>query len=204
MRNGDQGWIHRGASKAFGFWLLAFGQRSLERPIANSQEPKAHRGFTLIELLLYVTLSSAILFVVIAFLSQLLQSRIKNQVMAEVDQQGVQVMQLMTQTIRNAQSITAPTPGISAASLTIATSVTSTTPTVFDLSASAIRITEGASSSIPLTNGRIAATGLTFQNLSRLGTPGVVRIQFTLVYLNPANKVEYQYQQTFIDTAALK
>jgi hypothetical protein len=75
---------------------------------------------------------------------------------------------------------------------------------VFDLSAGVIRITEGASSSIPLTNARIVATGLTFQNLSRVGTPGLIRIQFTLVHVNQAGKVEYQYQQTFIDSASLR
>ena len=59
-------------------------------------------GFTLVELLLYVGISSAILLASSLFLATLLESRIKNQTIAEVEQQGLAVMQIITQDIRNA------------------------------------------------------------------------------------------------------
>src|SRR3989338_6871109 len=71
-------------------------------------------GFTLIELLLYVGIASIILLVTSLFLSTLLQSRIKNQTIAEVEQQGLAVMQLITQTARNADSVNSPDTGASA------------------------------------------------------------------------------------------
>ncbi len=136
-------------------------------------------GFTLIELLLYVSIVGAIVFSFSGFLSLLMQSRVKNQTIAEVEQQGVAVMQLITQTGRNATDI----------------NFTST----FDLSGGTIR-----QNSIALTNSRIVASSLTFQNLSRPNTPGTVRIQFTLTHINPSGRNEYDYNKTFYGTASLR
>ncbi len=161
-------------------------------------------GFTLIELLLYVSLCSVLLFTISMFLSMLLQARIKNQAIAEVEGQGLSVMRIVTQAARNADAITAPLPGASSSTLTLRIYATSTNPTVFDAASGIIRITEGASSSIPLTNARVVVSGLLFQNLSRTNTPGTVRIQFTLSSKNPGGQNEFKYQQTFIGSASLR
>ncbi len=137
------------------------------------------KGFTLIELLLYVSIVGAIIFSVAGFLSLLMQSRVKNQTIAEVEQQGVSVMQIITQTGRNAADI----------------NFTS----AFDLSTGIIR-----QDTIALTNSRVAASGLAFTNLSRAGTPGTVRIQFTLTHINPSGRNEYDYSKTFIGSASLR
>lgn len=71
-------------------------------------------------------------------------------------------------------------------------------------SAGAFQIKEGAGSTTPLTNDRVQITGLTFKNLSRSGTYGVVQVSFTISRLNPNNKNEYDYQKTFTGTAALR
>lgn len=162
------------------------------------------KGFTLIELLFYVAISSVLLLVISVFLSSLLQSRVKNQTIAEVEQQGAQVMQIITQTIRNAQSITSPAQGISASSLTLDVVATTSDPTIFDLSNGAIRIKEGAASALPLTNSRVTASALTFQNLSRSDTPGTVRIQYTLTHLNSSGRNEYDFTKTFVGSASLR
>lgn len=158
---------------------------------------KKSNGFTLIELLLYVSIIGAIVLSFAGFLSLLMQSRVKNQTIAEVEQQGIQVMQIITQTSRNAGSINSPTQGQTANSLSVDS-------TVFDLSAGTIRITEGTGSPISLTNSRVTASGLTFQNLSRTGTPGTIRIQFTLSYFNSSGKNEYDFSKTFYETATLR
>lgn len=162
------------------------------------------KGFTLIELLLYVAISSVMLLVISFFLQTLLESRIKNQTIAEVEQQGLQVMQLITQTVRNAQAITSPLLGTSASSLTLDVITVVSDPTMFDLSSGAIRITEGAGSPVALTNSRVTASGLTFQNLSRTSTPGIIRIQFTLTHVNPEGRNEYSFTKTFIGSATLR
>ena len=165
-------------------------------------QPK--KGFTLIELLLYIAISSLILLVITIFLSTLLESRVKNQTIAEVEQQGVQVMQLITQTLRNADTINSPATSASASTLSVNTYTGANNPTIFDLSSGGIRTTEGTGSAVSLTNARVTASALTFQNLSRVSTPGTVRISLTLTQVNPSGRNEYDFSKTFIGSASLR
>jgi len=162
------------------------------------------RGFTLIELLLYVAISSAILLVTSLFLQTLLESRIKNQTIAEVEQQGLQVMQIITQALRNADSINFPVQGESAASLSINTIETGNNPTLFDLVSDAIRIKEGGASPIALTNSRVAVSDLTFKNLSHTSTPGTIRVRFMLTHVNRGGRTEYNFSKIFYGSASLR
>ena len=161
-------------------------------------------GFTLLELLLYVSISSILLLSITTLLGVLVQSRVKNQVIGEVEQQGVQIMQTMTQTIRNATAITTPAIGASAASLSLTVPTSAKSSTVFDSASSVVRITEGAGTAVSLSNSRITASGLTFQNLSRASTPGIVRIQFVLTHVNPSGRGEYIYTKTFYGSAGIR
>lgn len=165
---------------------------------------KFSRGFTLIELLLYVSISSIILLVSIFFLQTLLESRIKNQTITEVEQQGLQVMQLITQTIRNADSVNSPGLGVSAPLLSVNTNTVDFNPTVFDLSHGVIRIKEGAASVVSLTNSRVTVSALSFSNFSRIRTPDSIRIQFTISYLNSVGRNEYNFTKTFTSSATLR
>lgn len=164
----------------------------------------AQAGFTLVELLLYVTIISAIIFTVIFFLQITLSTRVKNQTISEVEEQGSMVMQLLTQSARNALVINTPAAGGSGSILSLNTTLPATTPTVFDLSAGVIRITEGAGTAVALTNSRVNATNLTFQNLTGTATKGNVRIQFTLNYINQSGRNEYDYSKTFTGDATLR
>ena len=165
---------------------------------------KNKNGFTLIELLLYVAISGVILLITSLFLQTLLESRIKNQTIAEVEQQGLQVMQIITQTLRNADAINSPAQGASAATLSINTYTGANNPTVFDLGSGAIRIKEGVGAVIPLTNSRIVASALDFQNFSRADTPDTIRISFTLTHINPEGRSEYNFSKIFYGSASLR
>lgn len=162
------------------------------------------KGFTLIELLLYVSIVGVLILSVSVLLSLFMRSRVKNQTISEVEQQGVQVMQIITQTARNAETITNPTAGNSASSATFDVVTASLDPTIFDLASGIIRIKEGAGSATSLTNSRVTASSLTFQNLSRASTPGTIRVQFTLTHVNPSGRNEYDYNKTFYGTASLR
>lgn len=169
------------------------------------KQPTEKTGFTLIEVLLYVNIVGVVLTIISVFLVIFLNARVKNQVVAEVERQGNQTMQLITQTIRNADTITAPAIGVSAASTTLTVPTGANSPTIFDLSTGVIRITEGAGSAEALTSNRVTASALSFHNLTRVSdNVGVLRIQFTLTHINPGNKNEYNYSQTFYGTASLR
>ena len=161
-------------------------------------------GFTLIELLLYLAVVPFILLSISAFFFSFPEARVKNQTIMEVEEQGAFVMNHITQTIRNAKATTSPLPGSSAASLSLDAVQAADDPTIFDLSNSAVRITEGLQSPIVLTNSHITVSNLQFQNLSRPGTPGIVRVQFTLHRVNPEGRYEYNYQKTFYGSANIR
>lgn len=163
-----------------------------------------HSGFTLIELLLYVSIASIIVFTTASLLLFTLQSRVKNQTIAEVEQQGAQVMQLITQTIRNGTVINSPTIGNSGASLSVTVVTAANSPTVFDLSSGRIRITEGTGAATNLTSSKVTVTNLNFQNLSKTGTPNTIRVSFTISFINSSGRNEYDFTKTFYGSANLR
>lgn len=160
-------------------------------------------GFTLIELLLYVSLIGIVVLASSALWSMLESQRVKAQTIREVSEQGAAAMQVMTQIVRNATSITSPTTGNSASSLTVVVPTGSLSPTTFSLSSGVLQIAEGVSPAVALTSGRVVVSALTFSNLSRPSSAGTIRIQFTVSYSGPST-AEYSYSKTFIGTATIR
>lgn len=158
----------------------------------------------MIELLLYLTIAGVILLVVSVFSFTLIQSRIKNQTIAEVEQQGLQVMQHITQSIRNAEGINSPTPGTNGNSLSLDVVDPGDDPTIYNLSSGVIQISEGGGGALDLTSSRVVVSDLLFENLSRIGTPGSVRISYIITHINPGGRNEYDYAETFTGTASLR
>lgn len=165
---------------------------------------KSTTGFTLIELLLYTTLAAIMLISVSVFLSILLGSRVKNQTITEVEGQGLYLVQIITQAIRNSENINAPPEGATSPVLSLDVPDVLKNPTVFDENGGVVRISEGANTPIPLTSSRIVISDLVFWNLSRGGTPGTLRIKFLLSHINPEGKNEYDYAKVFYSSATLR
>ncbi|MBI3495147.1 type II secretion system protein [Candidatus Berkelbacteria bacterium] len=161
------------------------------------------RGFTLIELLLYVGIVAIMIGVIAATLNSLLEARVKNQTRAEVEQQGAQVMELMLQTARNATAINSPAAGSSSATLSLKQASSAADPTVFDLASGALRITEGTSEPLAITNDQVTVSSLTIENLSPPSTHGTVRITLLLNHINPSNRTEYNISEKFYGSATL-
>jgi len=170
----------------------------------NNLRNKFCRSFTLIEILLYLGLATFIMLAVVAFLALALTSQVKNHTASEVEQQGQMVTQNITQAIRNANLVNSPGQGSSAATISLNMLDGAKNPTIFDLAGGKIRVKEGSGSEVELTNNQVTASSLNFQNLSRDSTPGVVRITFTLSYVNPENRNEYDCAKTFRATASLR
>lgn len=162
------------------------------------------KGFTLIELLLYMAVSGIVLLALSVFFSIILQARVKNETMAEVDQQGAAVMAALTQTIRNAQEISLPVPGVSAASLTLVVDDVGLTPKVYAVSGEVMTVTEGAASPVALTNSHVIVSELLFENLTSAGSPGNIKVTFTLSRVTVSGRHEYDYARTFVGSASLR
>ena len=164
---------------------------------------KDKKGFSLVELLLYISLAGLLFFALFSFLVIAFSGRIKSQAISEAEQQGSQIVQAITQAIRNADSITSPTPGTSGASLTLAYTDIAKNPTVLTLSNNIVSIKLGASNPVPLNSSRVLVSGLTFSNLSQPGTPGMIRTAFT-INTSTSTKQEFNYVKNFTASAAIR
>lgn len=162
------------------------------------------QGFTLVEVLLYLAITVLILSTITVVFTQIVETRQRARTLAEVDQQGIQIMQEITQTIRDAQAINAPTIGTSASTLNLDVIHSINDPTIYTLSGTTLEVTEGASAAVELSSNRIAVSNITFSNLSRAGTNGTVRIEFTLEYVTDDGSFDEDYQQTFYGSATLR
>jgi type II secretory pathway pseudopilin PulG len=166
---------------------------------------RSQKGFTLVELILYVSICSILLLTISSFLSFLLGARVRSQAITEVNQQGFQVMSMITQTIRNGRSIQVPSMGLSSSTLSITTGDVLLNPTVFSLSSTTVQIKEASKNAVPLTNSRIRVSGLTFQNVSSgSSTEKIIRISYTIDYINPAGRSEYTFTKSFTGSATLR
>lgn len=166
---------------------------------------RSQKGFTLVELVLYVSICSILLLTISSFLPFLLDARIRSQSITEVNQQGFQVMSLITQTIRNGRSIQSPGIGVSSSTLSITTGNAVLNPTIFDVSSTTVRIKEGSKSAVHLTNSRIRVSGLTFQNVSSgSSTEKIIRISFTIDSINQGGRSEYTFTKSFTGSATLR
>lgn len=163
------------------------------------------RGFTLVELLLYIGVASLLIVTISSFITLMWEARVKNRTIAEVEQQGLQAMELITQTVRNAESVTVPSAGAQSSTLTVDAADAADDPTVFRESSGQLVIDEGSTpTTTAVTNDHVTVSGLAFTNLSVSGTPGVVRIEFTITYNASADTNPYTYEQTFIGSAVTR
>ncbi len=166
------------------------------------QKTNSQPGFTLIELLLYSVLIGIVIFAASGVLTLLQRQRVRSQVIREVEEQGAAAVQTITQTIRNSTGISAPTIGTSGSTLTVIVATGALSPTVFDVSGGVLQITEGAGSPVALTSTKVSVSGISFFNLSRAGTPGTIRVTFTVGYNAAGAGAEYSYSKTFISDAS--
>ena len=160
------------------------------------------KGFTMVEILIYIGVAIIVLGAIAGVVAMLIQSKDKSQAIAEVEQQGVQIMNTITQSIRNAEAINSPGTGASASSLSLDVVNVGDDPTVFAESSGVLQMTEGATTS-NITSSWVTISSLNFQNISRASTPGVIRISFTLT-TGGSNKGSFYFSRDFNGSASLR
>lgn len=164
---------------------------------------KNNQGFTLIELLLYITISTILFLSLSSFVVSLIQMKDRFKLTTEIDRQGLQIMELITRKVRQAESINYPLPGNFSNSLSISTDELDKNPTIFSLVEQNLQLTEGASSLVILNNDLLILSDLNFINLSRPSTEGIIQIQFTLKNNNLSSRSFYNFEKKFQSSASL-
>jgi type II secretory pathway pseudopilin PulG len=175
----------------------------MEKIISKKKNIKKE-AFTLIETLLYVGIFSAVVFMMISIYGVIMDSRVKERTLAEVTSEGARIMQIITQTARNGTLINTPTTGNSGVILSLNVFDPTNNATLFYLNGDNIFIKEGAAPEIVLNSNRTKVSNLMFTNLSRVGTKGTVKIEFTVSSVTFNQKVVHQFSQTFEGDATLR
>jgi Tfp pilus assembly protein PilW len=165
---------------------------------------KKNQAFTLVELLLYIVIATTIILSTTTLFFKVLEVRTKDRTILEVEQNGFQIMQIITNNIKTANEINTPNQGNSSSTLSLEMEDSLINPTIFDLSDGTIRVTEGTSSPVALSPSHIIVNNLTFNNYSRNNTPGIIQVQFELTYINPNNQQEFNYTQTFQGSSSIR
>ena len=124
-----------------------------------------HRGFTLIELVLYISIMSILLLGLAVLMSTILETRERHQVIAEVEQQGIQIMQKLTQSLKDADSVELPVLGSSGSTLSLTPHENAANTTVFTIQDGILTSTVSILPSISLHNDAIFLTDLVFLNV---------------------------------------
>ena len=150
------------------------------------------KAFTLIEFLIYMAISATILVLMTGFFWDIIFGNIKETSYQEVQQNGRFALTKITQKIKKATGINIPLAGSSSNTLSLAMADASLNPTIFDLADGKLRITQGAKGPLELTSDEVIVSNLLFTNLSYPNTPGAIRIEMTIEYLNPSGRMEYQ------------
>lgn len=162
------------------------------------------KGFSLVETIIYVAIFSVFIAGTASFLNTMTSSRLNNQMVLEINDQGSSAMKTMTQSIRNANQVNSPTITNTAFNLSLVTNMASTSPTVFSQSGGILYMSEGAGFPVALTNNKVVVSNLTFSNLSRPDTPNIIKISFRLTSTNATSSSSGQYSFTFNGSGALR
>ena len=165
---------------------------------------KNQQGFSMIEMIIYIAIFSVLVGALVDFSLNINNSRLHAQMMLEVKDQGADLMRTLTTSIKNATAINTPGAGVSSGVLSLNTSSPSTTPTIFSENGEALFITEGASSAVALTNNKVKITNLTFTNVSKAGTPGIIEIRFTISNTALKTLTSEQYSVDFYGSSAVR
>lgn len=165
---------------------------------------KKRQGFSLVEVIVYIFIITLIFGAVSYLVSTMIITINKDFVVAEVEGQGREISQIISNTIKNASSTYILPPfREDSPSLTIPTDNTDTDPTVFYLSDGYIYRKESNNTDIRLNNDKVIASDLIFKNMSSTSTHSLIQFSFTLTSMN-TNRPEYLYSKSFQNSAGLR
>lgn len=162
--------------------------RGISMIMARKTRQNKHGGYTLIELLLYMAIIGSLLTAITLFLGVVVDARVKNQTISKVNDQGASVIDSITQTIRNATSITAPAAGASGSSLTLVVPTGSLSPTVYSvISSSTLGYSSNGASVDSNDSNSINATKFV---AGSTGTISTLNAYVSTVAASPNNKAQ--------------
>lgn len=161
-------------------------------------------GFSMVEMIVYIAIFSMFVGALVTFALNINNSRAHNQIILEAKGQGADLMRRLTTTIEGATLINTPGTGLSSGVLSINTTSSETTPTIFSGNGEVLFITEGVSEPVALTNNKVWVKDLVFTNVSHAGTKGIIQIRFTITNSSAITDPNQQYSINFYGSSAIR
>lgn len=161
------------------------------------------KGFTLIELIFYIGLFSVFFVSLFLVLNIFYENKNKNSVTIEVEQQGLFISQIISQEIRNSQSIISPIIGNNSSSLSLQSFNVLRSPIIFYLDAGTVMLSEDGNIIDNLNSDRVIISDLNFINNSIIDDIQSINFSFTVSYKNNSGKKQYEYNKDFFGSVSL-
>ncbi|MBU2213453.1 hypothetical protein KKC44_03555 [Patescibacteria group bacterium] len=141
-------------------------------------------GTSLVELLMFLAFFALCSGILIGVLVSSSEQRTRQQTIASVEQEGMQLLQMLTRRMRRAERIAYPAMGASNSVLVLQLADEVQDPTVIALETGAIKVAEGNSVRTVSSNG-LTISDLTFRNTSVSADAQSSTISFTITKVIP-------------------
>ncbi len=155
---------------------------------------QSHRGVTLVELLLFVGILAMSMGAILAFFLLTTESRVRQQVANDVEQNAIQLEQFFENEVRHAERIIAPARGQSGTVLTIESSDSDTNPVIVAVQSGYLLLIRGDAEYL-LSPPEVTVSDLKVFNTSASDNRQSVLLQYTVSRILPLAKSGY-YRRT--------
>mgnify|MGYP001348772178 CR=1 FL=1 len=146
----------------------------------NRHHANHRSGVTLIELLIYIAMAAILLGAIATLESTILQARQHMQAQVAVEEQGMIAMNTITGLVRNSAATVTPANATPSATLSLTMPAPAALPSIVDVSANVLRLSENGAAAQNLTAGKVSTVSLTVKNLTQPSAPSVLQVSFTL------------------------
>lgn len=165
------------------------------------QSANPSRGTTILEFLVYVGIIGLVLVTATLFMAEVIHSGAKVDAGAEAAWNGRFAASRVAAEIREATGLNVGSSvfGSHPGTLSLATGVPATDPTVFTVTAGALTMQQGANPAVPLTNGKVEVTDFVVDDVSVAGRTRAVRIRLVTRAKN-ADELTEQRAEVKIET----
>lgn len=170
----------------------------------NSQSTQ--KGFTLIEFLIYFAILGIVLTAITSFMFDIIQTRSRVALSAEVQQNMRFSMQRILRSVRTSESLNvgASSFGDSDGILSLKMSDPLLDPTVYDISGGVLRITEGANPTTRLTTGDVFVEKMWIERDDLPRGTKAVTIQLKVKSASPGVGTTFNYVSSTSSTAVIR
>lgn len=163
------------------------------------------KGISLIETLVAIAIMSLVVLSATSLFRSLLLQEKRNRAITEVESQAALVLYDISQSVRNATAITAPTTGSSSSSVTLSIpGIPAQNPTVYSYSSRGVWVSYAGGQARRLSSDVVHVSSVAFQNITATGTKGALRVSLGFEYAATSSNSNLVYTTNRVTSITLR